>query len=181
MTYRWPDLILVDFGHDLDLEFWGKIWNILCFFHWSLCSHIFLGSVLISFILNRIIEYLIGFWLILFVTLILSFQGQILESIYLRTGWSDCHETKTEFICEMGGMVCYDDHWLWMRFWPWNFKVSYRNYMYYIFPCTSIKFVIGFTWCLRGGSFASLMPLFTYELLVILDKKHYILVSCKQL
>ena len=55
-------------------------------------------------------------------TLILNFQGQIWNWLYLCQKWSDCHETKSEHIDWTLGLKC--DHQIWP--WPWIFKVKYE-------------------------------------------------------
>ena len=58
-------------------------------------------------------------------TLILNFQGQIWNLLYLSQKWFDCHETKSKHID--GTLSLKWDHqvWHWPWPWPWIFKVKY--------------------------------------------------------
>ena len=68
--------------------------------------------------------YLIKFWSIAAVTL--SFQGQILSSLYLRTEW--CKEMKNKHIDWMLSLKRGHQFWPWPWPWPWIFKVKFWNY-----------------------------------------------------
>ena len=63
--------------------------------------------------------------LTLAMTLMLNFQGQIWNSLYLSQKWSDCHETKSKHIDWSQDLKC--DHRVWPWPWPWRwiFKVKY--------------------------------------------------------
>ena len=71
------------------------------------------------------VDYMVRFWSIFAVTLILNFQGQIWNLLYLSQKWSDCHERKSRHIDWTIGLK--QDHWVWPWpwLWLWIFKIKY--------------------------------------------------------
>ena len=59
-------------------------------------------------------------------TLILNFQGQIWNWLYLCQKWSDCHKMKSKHIDWTLGLKCDHQIWPWLWPWPWIFKVKYE-------------------------------------------------------
>ena len=57
--------------------------------------------------------------------LILNFQGQIWNLLYLSQKWSDCHEMKSKHIDWTLGHQCDHRFWPWPWPQPWIFKVKY--------------------------------------------------------
>ena len=64
--------------------------------------------------------------LTLAMTLTLNFRGQIWNWLYLCQKWSDCHETKNEYIDWTLGLKYNHQIWPWPWPWPWIFKVKYE-------------------------------------------------------
>ena len=58
-------------------------------------------------------------------TLVMNFQGQIRNLLYLSKKWSDCHKTKSKYIDWILGLKCDHQIWPWPWPWPWIFKVKY--------------------------------------------------------
>ena len=122
LTCRLPDKILVDFRHDLDLDF-------------SMSNMEFPISQpkMVRLPWNENQTYRLNsraqMWpsgLTLAMTLTLNFQGQIQNLLYLSQKWFDCHETKSKHIDWTLGLKCDHRVWLWPWPWPWIFKVKYR-------------------------------------------------------
>ena len=74
------------------------------------------------------VDYLIRFWPIFVVTLILNFQDQIWNLLYLSQKWSDCHKTKSKHIDWIQGLKWDHRVWPWLWSWSWIFKVKYGIY-----------------------------------------------------
>ena len=58
-------------------------------------------------------------------TLTLTFQGQIWNSLYLGQKWSDCHERKSRHFDWTLCLKCDHCIWLWPWPWLWIFKVKF--------------------------------------------------------
>ena len=63
--------------------------------------------------------------LTLAMTLILNFQGQIWNFLYLGHKCCDCHAMKSKHIDWSQGLKCDHRVWPWPWPWPWIFKVKY--------------------------------------------------------
>ena len=64
--------------------------------------------------------------LTLAMTLILIFQGQIWNLLYLGQKWSDCHETESKHIKWTPGLKC--DQWVWP--WQWLWSLNFQSQMW---------------------------------------------------
>ena len=112
--------IRFDLGHDLDLEFSRTNME----FAISRPKIIWLPR-------NKTQTYLLNsrpqIWpsdLTLAMTLILNFQGQIWNVLYLNQKWFDCHETKSKHIDWTPGHKCDQYVWPWHDLDLWIFKVK---------------------------------------------------------
>ena len=122
LTYTLPDYILVDFRHDLDLQFSRS--NI---------KFAISQPKMVRLPWNEKQTYRLNsrpqIWpwgLTLAMTLTLEFQGQIWNLLYLSQKWSDCHETKSKHIDWTPGLKC--DQWVWP--WPWPRPLNFEGQMW---------------------------------------------------
>ena len=89
----------------------------------GICSHNnFWTTFHISFIFGRIdwpwLDCLIRLWSIFIMTLTVNFQDEIVNLLYPRQKWSDCHKTKSKQQIDWTlGLKCH--HWVWHWPWPW--------------------------------------------------------------
>ena len=122
LTCRLSDYILVDFRHDLDLDFSRSNME----FAISQPKMVRLPrNEKQTYRLNSRAQ-MRSSGLTLAMTLTLNFQGQIQNFLYISQKWSDCHETKSKHIDWTLGLKCDHRVWLWPWPWPWIFKVKYR-------------------------------------------------------
>ena len=121
LTHRLPDWILVDFGHDLDLQFSRSNME----FAISQPKMVWLprNEKQTHRLNSRPQMWPSG--LSLAMTLTLNFQGQIWNLLYLSEKWCNCHETKSKHIDWSQGLNCDHRVWLWPWPLPWIFKVKY--------------------------------------------------------
>ena len=121
LTNRLPDKILVDFCHDLDLEFSRSDMEFAISQSKIVDSHV---NEKQTYRLNSRPQM----WpsgLTLAMTLTLNFQDQAWNLLYLNQKWSDCHETKSKHIDWTQGLKCY--HWVWPWPWPWPWNLLYLS------------------------------------------------------
>ena len=122
LTYRLPDYILVNFRHDLDLEFSRS--NIEFAISQPKMVRLPRNEKQTHRLNSRPQMWPSGLTLAL--TLTLNFQSQILNWLYLSQKWCDCHEMKSKHIDWTLGLKCDHQIWPWPWPWPWIFKVKYE-------------------------------------------------------
>ena len=118
----WSGLTL---AMSLTLNFQGQIWNLLYLSQkWSDC-HVAKKEKKKKYWLDSRLQM----WpsgLTLAMTLILRFQGQIWNLLYLSQKLFNCHEMKNEHINWTLGLKCSQHFWPWSWPWPWIFKVNFK-------------------------------------------------------
>ena len=122
LTYRLPDQILVDFRHDLDLEF--SMSNMELAISQPKMVRLPRNEKQAHRLNSRPQMWPSG--LTLAMTLTLNFQGQVWNWLNICQKCSHCHETKSKHIDWTLGLKCDHQAWPWPWPWPWIFKVKYE-------------------------------------------------------